>query len=102
MKILKEYVKNSYRPETSIVERYIAKEAIEFCTNYMSEVDAIGVPKSWYEGRHEGKGTRCEGSLKRSTIGTAGTLVYFEQYSPCSSILRGTQNVVEVNEPTCK
>jgi len=28
------------------------------CTNYMSEVDAIGVPKTRYEGRYEGKGTR--------------------------------------------
>jgi len=58
MKILKGCVKNPYRPEASIVERYIAEEAIEFCTNYMSEVEAIGVPKSQYEGRHEDKGTR--------------------------------------------
>jgi len=58
MKIFKGYVKNPYRPEASIVERYIAEEAIEFCTNYMSEVDAIGVPKARYEGSHEGKGTR--------------------------------------------
>jgi len=41
-----------------MVKRYIAEEAIELCTNYMSEVDAIGVPKSQYEGRHEGKGTQ--------------------------------------------
>jgi len=58
MKIFKWYVKNPYRPEASIVERYIAEEAIEFCTNYMSKVDAIGVPKTRYEGRHKGKGTR--------------------------------------------
>jgi len=58
MKILKRYVKNLYQPEASTVERYITEEAIEFCTNYMSEVEAIGVPKSRYEGRHEGKGTR--------------------------------------------
>jgi len=58
IKILKGYMKNPYRPEASIVERYIAEEAIEFCTNYMSEVEAIGVPKSRYEGRHEGKGAR--------------------------------------------
>jgi len=50
-------MKNPYRPEASIVERYIAKEAIEFYTNYMSEVNAIGIPKTRYEGRHEGKGT---------------------------------------------
>jgi len=58
MKIFKGYVKNPYRPEAFIVERYIVEEAIEFCTTYMLEVDAIGVPRSRYEGRHEGKGTR--------------------------------------------
>jgi len=39
MKILKGYSKNPHRPEASIVERYIAEEAIEFCSNYLSEVD---------------------------------------------------------------
>jgi len=58
MKIFKGYVKNPYRPEASIVERYIVEEAIEFCTTYMSEVDAIGIPKSRYERRQESKGTR--------------------------------------------
>jgi len=46
MKKLKWYMKNLYCPEVSIVERYIVEEAIEFCTTYMSEVEAIGVPKS--------------------------------------------------------
>jgi len=54
MKIFKGYMKNPYRLEASIVERYITEEAIEFCTTYMSEVDAIDVPRSRYEGRHEG------------------------------------------------
>ncbi|CAJ2651409.1 unnamed protein product [Trifolium pratense] len=56
MKILKGYTKNPHRPEASIVERYIAEEAIEFCSNYLSEVDAIGVPKSRHDGRCEGMG----------------------------------------------
>jgi hypothetical protein len=54
MKILKGYVKNQHRPEASIVERYIAEEAIEFCSNYMSEANAIGIPKSRHGGRCEG------------------------------------------------
>jgi len=58
MKIFKGYVKNPYRPKASIFERYIVEEEIVFCTTYMSEVDAIGVPRSRYEGRQEGKGTR--------------------------------------------
>ena len=51
LKIFKGYVKNPYRPEVSIVERYITEEAIEFCTTYMSEVYAIGIPRLRYEGR---------------------------------------------------
>ncbi|KAK2396191.1 hypothetical protein QL285_057856 [Trifolium repens] len=58
MKILKGYTKNPSRPEASIVERYIVEEAIEFCSNYLSEVDAIGVPKSRHDGRCEGMGTQ--------------------------------------------
>jgi len=58
MKILKGYVKNQYRPKASIVERYIAEEAIEFCTEYISKIKAIRVPKSCHHGRIAGKGTR--------------------------------------------
>ncbi|CAK8534103.1 unnamed protein product [Lathyrus sativus] len=51
MKILKGYVKNQCRPEASIVGRYITEEVIEFCSEYMSEADVIGVPKSRHGGR---------------------------------------------------
>ncbi|GAU16669.1 hypothetical protein TSUD_326190 [Trifolium subterraneum] len=51
MKILKGYMKNQNRPKASIVEKYIAEEAIEFCSDYMSEADAIGIPKSRHGGR---------------------------------------------------
>jgi len=57
MKILKGYVKNPYRPEALIIERYITKEAIEFCIEYMSERETIGIPSSRHDGRNEGKGT---------------------------------------------
>ncbi|XP_014522516.1 uncharacterized protein LOC106779013 [Vigna radiata var. radiata] len=58
MKILKGYVKNQYRPEASIVERYIAEEAIEFCIEYISDIEAVGVPKTRHHGRIAGKDTR--------------------------------------------
>uniref|UniRef100_A0A803NIR2 Transposase n=1 Tax=Cannabis sativa TaxID=3483 RepID=A0A803NIR2_CANSA len=45
MKILKGYVRNRSRPEGCIVECYIAEEAVEFCSEYVSNVDAIGIPK---------------------------------------------------------
>ncbi|KAL3653958.1 hypothetical protein CASFOL_003639 [Castilleja foliolosa] len=57
MKILKGYVKNPYRPEASIVERYVAEEAIEFCSQYLSETKSVGHPTSRHEGRGLGKGT---------------------------------------------
>ena len=49
MKILKGYTKNLHRLEASIVERYIAKEAIEFCYEYMEKAKPIGVPKSRHD-----------------------------------------------------
>ncbi|XP_078150750.1 uncharacterized protein LOC144546092 [Carex rostrata] len=57
MGLLKAYVRNRYRPEGSIVRAYAAEEVIEFCTNYMDDVKAIGIPKSRYEGRLHGVGT---------------------------------------------
>ncbi|XP_058725960.1 uncharacterized protein LOC131597270 [Vicia villosa] len=69
MKILKGYVKNQHRPEASIVERYIAEEAIEFCSNYMSEANAIGIPKSC-------RGGKCGGirGLKLKSMGRVEVL----------------------------
>ena len=49
MKILKGYVKNHYRLEASMIERYIAEESIEFCSEYMSKANPIGLPaNSWH------------------------------------------------------
>ncbi|XP_057446719.1 uncharacterized protein LOC130738643 isoform X1 [Lotus japonicus] len=56
MKILKGYVKNRSRPEGCIVERYMVEEAVEFCTDYLSNVNSIGLPKSRHSGRTEGEG----------------------------------------------
>ena len=50
MKILKGYVKNLRRPEASIVQRYIAEEAIEWGSHYLPGVTTIGIPSSCYEG----------------------------------------------------
>ncbi|KAI5313343.1 hypothetical protein L3X38_042517 [Prunus dulcis] len=37
---------NRTRPEGCIAERYIAEEAVEFCTQHLSEVSTVGVPSS--------------------------------------------------------
>ena len=44
MKVLKGYVRNHNRPEGCIAECYIAEEALEFCTEYLSGINAIGIP----------------------------------------------------------
>jgi len=58
MKVLKGYTKNQYRPEASIVERYIAKEAIEFFSEYITNAEAVGVPQSHHQSTTQGRGTR--------------------------------------------
>jgi len=56
MKILKGYVENHFRPEASIIERYIAEESIEFCSEYMSKANTIGLPaNSWHHRRSTSK-----------------------------------------------
>lgn len=44
MKVLKGYVRNRNRPEGCIAQCYIAEEAIEFCSEFLSELDSIGIP----------------------------------------------------------
>ena len=44
MKILKGYVRNRNRLEGCIAECYIAKEAVEYCSEYLSNMKAVGIP----------------------------------------------------------
>ncbi|XP_003518081.1 uncharacterized protein [Glycine max] len=58
MKVLKGYTKNPYRPEASIVERYVAEEAIEFCSQYIEMATPVGLPQSRHGSTMEGRVTR--------------------------------------------
>ncbi|PKA64353.1 hypothetical protein AXF42_Ash009575 [Apostasia shenzhenica] len=44
MKILKGYVRNCCRPEACIIESYVAEEIVEYCTEYLHDVNPIGIP----------------------------------------------------------
>lgn len=44
MKPLKGYVRNRNRPEGCIAECYMVEEAMEFCTDFLSVLNAIGNP----------------------------------------------------------
>ena len=46
MKALEGHVRKRNRLEGCITECYIAEEAIEFCTYYLSDIDAIRIPVS--------------------------------------------------------
>ncbi|XP_073151986.1 uncharacterized protein [Henckelia pumila] len=50
MKILKSYVRNRNRPEGCMAESYIAEEAVEFCSDYLSNIHTIGIPSTHHEG----------------------------------------------------
>ena len=45
MKILKGYVRKRNQLEGCIIECYTYEEAIEFCNEYLSNVEVIGLPK---------------------------------------------------------
>ena len=57
MGVLKKYVHNHAQPEGSIAMGYGTEEVIEFCIDFIPDLDPIGVPESWHEGRLSGKGT---------------------------------------------
>ena len=56
MGVLKKYVRNRARPEGSIAKAYGTEEVIEFCVDYIPDLDSIGVSDSRHEGRLRGKG----------------------------------------------
>jgi hypothetical protein len=57
MGVLKKYVRNRARPEGSISKGYGTEEVIEFCVDFLPNLNPIGVPESRYEDRLTGKGT---------------------------------------------
>ena len=58
IKILKGYTKNLHRLEASIIERYIAEEAIKFFLEYIEKAKHVGLPESRHDDRVGGKGSR--------------------------------------------
>ena len=46
MRVLKKYVHNRARSEGSIAKGYGIEEVIEFCVDFIPDLDPIGVPES--------------------------------------------------------
>jgi hypothetical protein len=57
MGVLKKYVHNRARPERRISKGYLTEEVIEFCVDFVPDLNPIGLPQSRHEGRLSGKGT---------------------------------------------
>ena len=47
-----------HHPKTSIFERYIAEETIEFCLEYIEKAKLVGVPQSRHDKKVGGMGSR--------------------------------------------
>jgi hypothetical protein len=60
MGVLKKYVHQCARPEGSIAKGYETEEVIEFCVDFIPDLESIGVPESRHEGRLSGKRTLGE------------------------------------------
>ena len=58
MKVLEGYTKNQYRPEASIIERYIVEESIDFFSQYIETVKFVGLPETRHDRTWGGKGIR--------------------------------------------
>jgi len=57
MGVLKKYVHNRAQLEGSIPMGYGIEEVIEFCVDFIPNINPIGVLESWHEERLSGKGT---------------------------------------------
>ena len=55
MAVLKKYVRKCSRPEGFIAKGYGIEEVIEFCVDYLPDLNPIGLPVSHHEGATKGK-----------------------------------------------
>jgi hypothetical protein len=63
MGVLKKYVHNRAHTEGSIAKSYGTEKVIEFCVDFIPDLDLIGVPESRHEGSLSGKGNTREESI---------------------------------------
>src|SRR6185369_12899340 len=57
MSVLNKYVRNRSRPEGCITKGYGTEEVIEFCVDFIDDLNLIRVSMSRHKGRLKGKGT---------------------------------------------
>ncbi|CAM8926030.1 unnamed protein product [Rhodiola kirilowii] len=71
-----------HRPEGCIVEGYITEEAVEFCTNFLGNATAIGIPRPRHFDRFQGKGTSGSKQIVKSVDELSKAHFYVLQQIP--------------------
>ena len=102
MAVLKKYVRNHSHPEGCIANGYATEEVIEFCANFIDDIDPIGHPVSRHEGRLKGKGLtlgkKANMNIPESKIHKANFIV-LQNSSLAAPYMDQHKNIVQSENP---
>ena len=101
MAVLKKYVRKRSRPEGCIAKGYGTEEIIEFCVDYLPDLNPIGLPVSHHEGRLKGKGTlgkKCNMNISCSEFSQANFTV-LQNSSKVAPYIDEHMNIIRSENP---
>jgi hypothetical protein len=101
MAVLKKYVRKRSRPEGCIAKGYGTEEVIEFCVDYLPDLNPIGLPVSHHEGRLKGKGTlgkKCNVHIPCSEFSQANFTV-LQNSSKVAPYIDEHMNIIQSENP---
>jgi len=101
MAVLKKYVRKRSRPEGCIAKGYGTEEVIEFCVDYLPDLNPIGLPVSHHEGRLKGKGTlgkKCNVNIPCSEFSQANFTV-LQNSSKVAPYIDEHMNIIRSENP---
>ncbi|XP_025799815.1 uncharacterized protein LOC112879670, partial [Panicum hallii] len=95
------YVRKRSRPEGCIAKGYGTEEVIEFCVDYLPDLNSIGLPVSHHEGRLKGKGTlgkKCNVHIPCSEFSQANFTV-LQNSSKVAPYIDEHMNIIQSENP---
>ncbi|XP_073279526.1 uncharacterized protein [Primulina huaijiensis] len=96
MKILKDYVRNRNRPEGwCIAECYIAEEAVEFCSDYLSNVHTIGIPSRHREVELTKPLSGAVAHLVDHSTHQISEILMWLAHGPCNKVLKYSSYLID-------
>ena len=101
MAVLKKYVRKRSRPEGCIAKGYGTEEVIEFCVDYLPDLNPIGLPVSHHEGRLKRKGTlgkKCNMNISCSEFSQANFTV-LQNSSKVAPYIDEHMNIIRSENP---